>query len=78
MKGVAAYIEKDGGEIRLIFDDMEAESVAAPTVWRKAALFTFSAYPEAELENMALSKEQYAEIGENLILRLLALNRRLK
>jgi hypothetical protein len=78
MKGVGAYIEQDGEEVKLTFDDIETEAVAAPTSWSKTALFTFNTYPEAELENMALSREQYAEIGENLILRLLALNGRLK
>ncbi|WP_417530848.1 hypothetical protein [Marinobacter lipolyticus] len=77
MKGVAAYIEPAGGEIRLTFDDMETESVA-PTTWTKTTHFTSNTYPEAELENMSLSKEQYAEIGENLVLRLLALNGRLE
>lgn len=79
MKGVAAYIEQAGGEeIRLTFDDVETESVASPTNWTKTTLFTSNTYPEAELENMALSKEQFAEIGENLVQRLLALSGRLK
>lgn len=78
MKGVAAYIEQTGVGIRLTFYDMEAEAVATPTTWTRTTLFTSNTYPVAELENMALSQEQYAAIGENLVLRLLALNGRLK
>jgi hypothetical protein len=78
MKGVAAYIERDGDETRLTFDDIEADSAVDPTTWSKTVLYTYNAYPSDDLEAMSLSKEQYAEIGENLLLRLLAINGRLK
>lgn len=78
MKGVAAYIEQDGDAIKLTFDDIESSETASPRTWEKAFLFTCNSYPSTDLENMGLSQERYAEIGENLVLRLLALNDRLR
>lgn len=78
MKGLAAYIERDGEETRLTFDDIETGASADPTTWSKMALYTCNAYPSGDLDSISLTKEQYAEIGENLLLRLLAINGRLK
>lgn len=78
MNGVAAYIERHGNETRLTFDDIETDLSVNPTTWSKTVLHTYHVYPSDDLEVMSLSKEQYAEIGENLLLRLLALNGRLK
>lgn len=76
MKGVAAYIVATGQEIELIFDDIE--STSGSENWSKASLFTRNTYPADKLRVSGLSKDQYAEIGENLILRLLAASGGLK
>lgn len=78
MKGVAAYIEIADQEIELIFDDIVSTSASDSERWERASLFTRNIYPASKLRASGLSKEQYAEIGENLILRLLATNSGLK
>jgi hypothetical protein len=73
MKGVAAFIKDQGdGNIKLTFNDVEAVSSSDEPSWKHVALFTSNSYREDSLRNLSLSKEQFAEIGENLIFRLLA------
>ncbi|WP_136546424.1 hypothetical protein [Hydrocarboniclastica marina] len=74
MKGLAAYIERDGDVTRITFDDIETDAAGDPTTWGKTVLYTSNVYPSSDLEDLSLSKDQLAEIGENLLLRLLALN----
>lgn len=79
MKGVAAFLkdEKDGS-IRLVFNDIEATSAGDSPSWKHIALFTHNDYDAKSLKELSLSKEQFAEIGENVVIRLLALGGHLK
>ena len=75
MNGVVAYIKTTKtGVTKLYFDDVRSEKVSKPEIWEYDVFYTVNKYDSHKIENMKLSKEQYAEIGENLILRLLALN----
>ena len=76
MKGVVAYIEDtENGGIKLVFDDVHSNDAKNPKKWDHEVFFTSNNYDQEKLKGMELSKEQYAEIGENIIIRLLALNR---
>ncbi|MGB8714798.1 MAG: hypothetical protein WCD66_00380 [Rhodanobacteraceae bacterium] len=67
------------GHSRLIFDDVIADDRVAPQrVWRHRVFFTHNAYPNESLDNMELSDEQFQEIGEAVVARLLAINKRVK
>ena len=78
MKGVIACIqEMEDGITMLTFDDVSSEYNLF-TNWSEEVLYTSKSYDSNAIENMNLTKEQYAEIGENLIIRLLALNGKLK
>ena len=79
MKGVAAFIkEQEDGSIRLVFNDVEATSGSDKPDWKHVVLFTHNSYNAKSFKDLSLSKEQFAEIGENLIIRLLALGGYLK
>ncbi len=79
MKGVAAFLQaKNNGKIRLVFNDVEASSETNNLNWRHNVLFTHNDYDAETIKNMSLSKEQFAEIGENLVIRLLSLGGYLK
>lgn len=79
MRGVAAYIsEETDGSIRLIFDDVKSIDDSQTPDWQYQALFTSNSYGAESLKSLSLSKEQFAEIGENLVVRLLALDGYLK
>ncbi len=79
MKGVAAFIKDEKeGSIRLVFNDIEATSAGDSPGWKHIVLFTHNDYDAKSLKELSLSKEQFAEIGENLVIRLLALSRHLK
>jgi len=74
IKGIAAYLKDQGnGSLRLILNDIEADSTADAPNWKHNTLFTSNDYDAESLKELSLSKDQFAEIGENLIIRLLAL-----
>ena len=75
MKGVTAYIKQNTSkEIQLVLNDVVSTSDNDNPNWKHSVLFTSNAYDGEALRELSLSKEQFAEIGENLIIRLLALN----
>ncbi len=79
MKGVAAFIkDQEDGSIRLVFNDVEASTGTDNPDWKHIVLFTSNNYNAKSLKELSLSKEQFAQIGENLIIRLIALGGHLK
>jgi hypothetical protein len=77
-EGVAVCLRDLGdGRSRLIFDDVVADdpSERAP-VWRHKAFFTHNAYANHQLDNMQLTDQQFQEIGQAIVARLLAINHR--
>jgi hypothetical protein len=74
MKGVAAFIkEEEDGSIRLLFNDVAALSAIDTPDWKHIVLFTSTSYDAKAFKELSLSKAQFAQIGENLVLRLVAL-----
>ena len=75
---VACLRDLGNGSSKLIFDDVVTESESNPINWSFECFFTWNDYPNEKLDQMQLSRQQYQEIGENLVARLLALNGRVK
>lgn len=76
--GVVACLRAvDNDRLRLIFDDVQSHSITHPVDWKTKNLFTFNDYPEEAMSKLKLSKEDFAMIGENLVLRLLVLEGKL-
>jgi hypothetical protein len=75
---VACLRDLGNGSSKLIFDDVVAESERNPINWSFQCFFTWNDYPNEKLEQMQLTAQQFQEIGENLVARLLALSGRLK
>jgi hypothetical protein len=74
-KGLAVCLRRlDDGRIRLIFDDVRADSEVWPQLWRSHVFLTHNDYDAERLCSMGLSAEQFAEIGEVLVAYLLAAN----
>jgi len=74
MNGVVAYVvENDTGRAILTMDDVSSNR-QPPTIWSQELFYTSNSYDSEAMKNLKLTKEQYAEIGENIILRLLAVN----
>lgn len=61
---------------RLIFVDAKPDRTK-PRTWKSQTLFTWHEYDSKRFSEMNLAKREYAEIGETIILRLLALNGKL-
>lgn len=68
----------EGGRSRIIIDDVKGDSDSNPIRWSFDACMTWKDYGDGALDQMDLGKEEYRIIGENVVARLLALNRRLK
>lgn len=74
MDGVVTYIKRlESGDIRLVMDDVKT-STGTSGKWSKEVLFTHKDYDAQKMCGLELSKDDYAMIGENLVIRLLALN----
>ena len=73
--GVAARLDFNGEKCRLVFDDVSAPDKASE--WRRERPFTSKEFDCERLVGLKLTKEELAQIGENLVIRLLALNGKL-
>ncbi|XXF77741.1 hypothetical protein P2318_32535 [Myxococcaceae bacterium GXIMD 01537] len=75
---VASLVENPDGSLRLLFDDLDRLPDTEPPVWRTQVLFTFKDYDKERVLGGKFSKEELAEIGENVLIRLVALSGLLK
>jgi hypothetical protein len=74
-RGVAICLRPlEGGRLCLIFDDVVADSDQWPQLWRSHVFFTQKDYEAQQFQSMGLSENQFAQIGEAVVARLLALN----
>ena len=78
-RAVVAILEDVGdGKSSLIFDDVRLDRETGSSRWLFENTYTQKQYPNKTLDNLELTPEDYRIIGENLVLRLLALNGRSK
>jgi hypothetical protein len=75
---VASLRDLGNGMSKLIFDDVYGDSTNNPVAWTFTNFFTGRDYENEALDEMNLSAGEYQMIGENLVVRLLALNGRVK
>ena len=75
---VACLTPVVGGKVRLVFDDAKSDRESKPLVWTPTALFTWKEIDFAQVKDLKLSERELAEIGENLLIRLLALQGSIK
>lgn len=73
MKGVVTYFEEiDERVLRLVMNDVSSSS-ESENIWAREMLFTHNDYDASSLADLSLSQAQFAEIGENLVMRLMAI-----
>lgn len=79
-KGLVACLRDMGnGTSRLFFDEVIADKDVNPINWRHDCFYTFTPeLPNLELEDMALSAQQFEQLGVAVVARLLALNGRVE
>lgn len=70
---VASLINTSKGHLCLVLDDVRYQLGIGAASWKAEQFFTAREYSEAELVEGSLSKDELALIGENLVIRLLAL-----
>ena len=75
MKGVTAYLSEDNdNKINLVLNDVVATSNDKNPDWKHDVHFTSKDYDSDALKDLSLTEQQYADIGKNLVIRLLALS----
>jgi hypothetical protein len=70
---VVSLLETSEGRLCLVLDDAQHQPGVDASVWRPNCFFTAREYSKAELVEAELSTEQFALIGENIVMRLVAL-----
>lgn len=79
-EGVVICLRDVGdGSSLLIFDDVVADDLSGrERAWRHKVFYTHTSYNNGHLDHMELSDQQFREIGEVVVARLLAINGRIK
>ena len=72
---VASFHRLKGGKIRLVFDDVRQMPMLDASGWLHERLYTSAEYDQKTFEDLDLSKEDLAKLAEDLILRLVALEK---
>jgi hypothetical protein len=75
---VVSLLDLGDGTCRLILDDVSSERPQRDTSWRFDTFYTHKRLDSSQLDAMALTAAELQTLGENVLLRLLALNGRLK
>ena len=75
-RGIVASIHRlQDGKIRLVFDDVRQMPMLDASGWRHERLYTSAEFDQKTFEDLDLSKEELAKLAEDLILRLVALEK---
>jgi hypothetical protein len=69
---VCSLRELPGGKFRLVLDDVSNPKNSTKGAWNHEIVFTWKDYDKKELEEHNLSEKELADIGFNLLARLLA------
>lgn len=77
-KGVVACLRgRDDGTSDLVFNDVRADHPENPVNWESYRFYTLKNLSDDQLDSLSLTADQYRELGESLVIRLLALNGRI-
>ena len=72
---VASFHRLEDGQIRLVFDDVRQMPMLDASGWSHERLYTSAEYDQKTFEELGLSTEELAKLAEDLILRLVALEK---
>ncbi len=70
---VASLLETSEGRLCHVLDDVQYRPGEDTSSWNADQFFTAREYSKADLAEGSLSTEEFAQIGENIVMRLLAL-----
>jgi hypothetical protein len=73
---VVSLLDRGDGQSRLIMDDVRSASPVRETSWNFDLFYTHKSHDNVALDDMALSDDEYRDIGIALVARLLALSKR--
>ena len=70
---VASLLQTSEGHMCLVLDDVQYQLGSGASLWKAKQFFTAREYSEADIVDGSLSMQELALIGENLLIRLVAL-----
>jgi hypothetical protein len=69
-------LDMGDGTSRVIMDDVGSDVQTRDASWKHECFYTHKRLPSKDIGDMALNDHEYQGIGEQLMARLVALNRR--
>lgn len=72
---VVCFRKDENKKIRIIFDDVKSDSTENPESWMPEQFFTWVSCSEDKLKNLDFTEDEYAEIGFNVLSRLVAIDK---
>jgi hypothetical protein len=69
---VATLHQVADGRFRLTLEDVASVMTLDAITWKREGLFTYREFDTPSLRELKLTQQQLAEIGENLLIRLIA------
>jgi hypothetical protein len=73
-KGVICSLRKtDVDTFRLVLDDVTSEKIKTSAQWTHECLFTWKDFDKRQITDLKVSQKDLAEIGFNILARLVAL-----
>lgn len=75
---VVTLLDLGDGMSRLIIDDVSSDDLRRDTSWKHEWFFTHKTLRSKDVDDMALSDDDYRRIGISIMARLLAINGRAK
>ena len=74
--GVVVSLEPvDGGNVRVVFDDVEKSLSVDATGWTTVSPYTSTVFDSSKFDPLTLSESELAEVGFNLLNRLAVLSK---
>jgi hypothetical protein len=73
---VVTLVDLGNGTSRVVIDDVRSDKPTRDTSWQYDCFVTHKVLKSSELEAMSLPDSEFMGVGEAIIARLLALNRR--
>ncbi len=70
---VASLLETSDGRMCLVLDDVQYQLGVDASSWRADHFYTAREYSKKDLVEGTLGTQEFAQIGENILIRLLAL-----
>jgi hypothetical protein len=72
---VTSFHRLEGGKIRLVLDDVRQMPMLDASGWLHQRMYTWAEFDQEKFKGLELSKDDLLQLAENLVIRLVALEK---